>query len=102
MKRGILILLAAILFIAYGYMLNQWLHSGHSWQYAWEAARSDWFVAGTLFDTLLFALICMIWMVRDMKKKRYPVYKIMAMALACMIAGMPSFLIYLAFRQEFR
>ena len=98
MKRNALLLLAAVLFAFYAYGFVQWLASGHSFADVWRLATSDWFLAVTLLDLSLFGLACIIWVVRDMKRRNLNGGKIFLMVLACLVSGFVPFLVYLAFR----
>ncbi len=97
-----LLLIAIVLFLFYIYALYEWLQSNHSFEYVWRAATSDWFLAITLFDLLLFGLLCLIWLTNDMRSRHYSVIKIILILLACLISGVPVVLTYLAFRKDKR
>ena len=99
MKKPALIILAILLFIFYNYGLYRWIQSGHDFRDTWRAARSDWFLAVTLFDTCLFALLCLIWLIRDMTRRRCSTVQIVLLVLACLISGVVPLLVYLAYRR---
>jgi len=100
MKKYILFIIAILLFIFYSYCFLQWLQSDHTFKNVWNAATSDWFLAVTLLDLALFASLCLIWLVKDMIKKKIGKGKIFLVMLSCLIYGVVPFLIYLAFRKN--
>ena len=100
MKKSALSLVAVLLLSFYLFGFFRWLSSGHTMQDVLTLATSDWFLLVTLIDLALFALLCLIWLVRDMRSRNISSGKIIALILVCIISGMPPFLLYLAFRND--
>ena len=100
MKKVVLLLLAVALFAFYTYGFFQWLQSGHSFKDVWQATTSDWFVAITVFDMSLFSLLCLIWLYRDMQKRKWSGGKRTLIILATLMTGVVTLLLYLAFRKD--
>jgi len=100
MKKTVLLLLGIALFAFYNYCLYQWLQSGHTFNDVWRATTSDWFLAITVFDMALFSLLCLIWLYRDMTRRRFAAGKKLLILLASLITGVVVLFLYLAFRKE--
>ena len=100
MRKPALIIAAIALFLFYNYGLYRWLQSGHNFNDVWQAVRSDWFLAVTVLDLSLFTLLCLIWLYRDMSRRKLSGGKKFLLLLATLIAGVVVPLFYLAFRKE--
>ncbi len=100
MRKPVLIIAALALFLFYNYGLYQWILSGHSFKDVWRAATADWFLAVTLLDMSLFSLLCLIWLYRDMDKRKFSGGKKFLIILATLITGVVVVLLYLAFRKN--
>ena len=94
------IILAFIIFVFFQYGMNQWSASGHSLLDSWKAAtQADWLLTITLFDGGIFAIICLSWMIYDLKNQSLNwVFKILVFLLA-LVFGAAGFLLYLVIRK---
>ena len=100
MRKPLLIIAAIALLVFYTYGFVQWLQSGHRFSDVWLAATSDWFLAVTVLDLSLFALLCSIWLYRDMQGRNFSAASQFFILLATLIAGFVVLLFYLAFRKD--
>ena len=98
MKKSLLMLAAAALFLFYTYGFYQWLQSGHNFNDVWKAATSDWFLAVTVLDMSLFSLLCLVWFYRDMQRRGFGNGKKFLLLFLTLITGVVVLLLYLAFR----
>src|SRR5687768_13243170 len=99
MRKVVLLVLAVSLYAGYVFALYQWILSGHTFADVWRLATSDWFLAVTLFDLSLFGLLCLIWLYRDMNRRKFSTGRKMLMIIATLISGVVVLLLYLAFRR---
>lgn len=100
MKKILLILAATALFLFYIYGLYQWIRSGHSFGDVWQAITSDWFLVITVLDMSLFSLLCLLWLYRDMQKRKFSKGKTLLLLFGTLIVGVVVPLLYLAFRKK--
>lgn len=100
MRKILLILAATALFLFYSYGLYQWILSGHRFGDVWQAATTDWFLAITVLDMSLFSLLCLVWLYRDMQKRKFSGGKMFLILFSMLIAGVVVPLLYLAFRKK--
>lgn len=98
-QRAIYIALAFILFAFFQYGKNQWLVSGHGLIDAWKGAtETDWLLTITFFDGGIFTLICLTWMVYDLKKQRLNKILKILFFLLTLAFGAAGFFLYLGIR----
>ncbi|GAB3167299.1 hypothetical protein [Telluribacter humicola] len=100
MKKFSYLFAALLLFIFINYGFYQWLQSGHTIVDTWEVLGQDWLLAITFIDACTFSLLCIFWLVRDMKKRGLPLAKRIAVLTAVIITGSVALLVYLAFRDS--
>lgn len=93
---------AVLLFAFYNYGLYQWLQSRHTFNDVWKAIASDWFLTIAVVDMSLLSTFCLIWLYRDMQRRRWPGAKMAAVLLATLITGVVVLLVYLGFRPKAR
>ncbi|WP_247237325.1 hypothetical protein [Telluribacter sp. SYSU D00476] len=99
MKKVSYLFAALLLFIFINYGFYQWLQSGHTLGDAWKALWQDWLLAITFIDACTFSLLCIFWLVRDMKRRGLSLTKRTAILTAVIITGSVALLVYLAFRK---
>ncbi|AYA37599.1 hypothetical protein D3Y59_11395 [Hymenobacter oligotrophus] len=76
--------------------------SGHLLTDVWQAAQADWLVAMTLLDGGIFALLSLVWLGHDVRRRGAARWQALAWVAACLIFGAAPLLVYLALRQPER
>ncbi len=100
MKKPAIIAIAVLLLGFYLFGFFRWLNSGHTVQGVLSTLTSDWFLLITFVDLAVFFLLCMSWLVTDMRQRGMGVGKISALILGCLLIGVAPLLVYIALRNN--
>lgn len=98
MNRRLLLVPAALMAAWILYGTARWIADGASVAGSWRAATADWMTAVFLSDGMAFGAVCLVAVVRDLRRRGARPVSLVGWTLGILVMGTAALLTYIALR----